>query len=206
MTSLERLRPVPVILVALLAGACGGASEDGRRFETWAEGIAEIPIERQAGSRPSDRAGLRPADAPPVRVEVLSPGELWDARYGEIVETAVRAAPEMIETAAPLLTNAAATHPAPAPSQTAGLRSSEPTSAPRGAIVQLGAYSSREAAEAAWGGFLTGAAAPSLRGASPVYETVQREGRSLVRLRVSGLSATDAAGLCRLAAAWCSRT
>lgn len=70
-----------------------------------------------------------------------------------------------------------------------------PIAAP-GRTVQLGAFSTRERAEAAWARL---AARPGMAGFTPRYASVSRDGQTLWRLRASG---GDAAALCaRLSAA-----
>ena len=70
-------------LAALLAG-CGMAEADPHRFEGVAKNIAAIPLSAKpearhepAGPRNAEEAGLRP-----LKVELLTPHQLWDARDG----------------------------------------------------------------------------------------------------------------------------
>ena len=198
------IRPVLAIALTTGLGACGMVESDPHRFETWARNVAAIPLDGQAAApatlapaaatvRTAAQEGLRPA----LRVEVMSPHDLWDARDGlvqqasarvaeaaapVVVDAVEREASERIEEAAPRLRPAISQH------QT----SSRPTAA-RG-LVQLGAYSSREAAQAAW--------------SRPTYEAVQVNGRDLVRLKVRAPGA-GAAALCAAAGVddpWCRRT
>ena len=71
--------------------------------------------------------------------------------------------------------------------------------------VQLGAYSSEAGAREAWRRLKVRADLGQL---SPVYETVQVEGRVLTRLKVGPIPAEQAADLCRAAQVsdpWCRR-
>jgi len=49
--------------------------------------------------------------------------------------------------------------------------------------VQLGAFSSRERAEAAWTALVK---THGLIGSSPQYSTIERDGKTLIRLRARG--------------------
>lgn len=195
MTSVAFLRPALPAASALLLAACGGA-DDGRRFETMAEHVAAIdlsPGEAMKPPRTAAEAGLRPGEAKPLRVELLTPHELWDARDG--LQRAVIAAPQAVEEM---------TEP-----ETAGPPTDYKTPAQPGrAAVQLGAYGSEASARDAWARLASGAAAIHLEGLDPAYEAVEVGGRRLVRLKVEGLSAERAAALCATVAAndpWCVR-
>src|SRR5690606_6153950 len=74
-----------------------------------------------------------------------------------------------------------------------------------GLSVQLGAYSSRGAAEAAWRGLAEHA---DLSALSPQFEAVQRDGRTLVRLRAGPVRPEAVSEVCRAAGAgdWCAST
>lgn len=212
------IRPVLALSLTFGLGACGMVESDPHRFETWARNVAAIPLDGQAAAaaavtpaaapvRTAAQDGLRPA----LRVEVMSPHDLWDARDGMVqqasarvaeaaapvvVDAVVREASERIEQAAPRLRPAISQH-----------QTSPRPSAARG-LVQLGAYSSREAAQAAWSRLKSGAAAWALEGLSPTYEAVQVNGRNLVRLKVQAPGA-GAAALCAAAGVddpWCRRT
>ena len=79
MTSGRMLRPALVCLFALSGSGCSMVEGDPHRFEKLAQGIADIPVDGPRGkSRTAAEAGLRPA----MRVEVLDPHALWDARDG----------------------------------------------------------------------------------------------------------------------------
>ncbi|MGQ3040604.1 MAG: SPOR domain-containing protein [Brevundimonas sp.] len=212
------IRPVLAIALTTGLGACGMVESDPHRFETWARNVAAIPLDGQAAApavvtpavapvRTAAQEGLRPA----LRVEVMSPHDLWDARDGlvqqasarvaevaapVVVDAVVREASERIEESAPRLRPAISHH-----------QTSPRPDAARG-LVQLGAYSSREAAQAAWSRLKAGGAAWALEGLSPTYEAVQVNGRDLVRLKVRAPGA-GAAALCAAAGVddpWCRRT
>lgn len=212
------IRPVLAIALTTGLGACGMVESDPHRFETWARNVAAIPLDGQAAApaalapaaatvRTAAQEGLRPA----LRVEVMSPHDLWDARDGMVEQASARVA----EAAAPVVVDAVVREasgrieqatPRLRPAISQHQTSSRPTAA-RG-LVQLGAYSSREAAQAAWSRLKAGGAAWALEGLSPTYEAVQVNGRDLVRLKVRAPGA-GAAALCAAAGVddpWCRRT
>ncbi|WP_291840331.1 SPOR domain-containing protein, partial [Brevundimonas sp.] len=89
------------------------------------------------------------------------------------------------------------------------LPADRPAAAPRapGGLVQLGAFSSEQAARAAWSRLKSGAAGWALEGLSPTFEAVSVNGRDLVRLKVRA-PAAGAAALCAAAGVddpWCRR-
>lgn len=198
------IRTALFIPFAVALSGCGLVEADPHRFERWAEGVATIPLSSEdAGLRPvlvsAETIGLRPANdlgpRTPMRIEVVEPEVLWEARadgfdYGlrgpveaataavadAVVEQAVQRAPAAVED----VVRAA------------------------GRTVQLGAFSSRDAAEAAWARVAGDAA---LNGITPRYETVQRDGRTLVRLRAV-VAEGAAAAACRAAGAgeFCTST
>ena len=93
-------RPVAVLAATLGLNACGMVDTDPHRFENLANTVAAIDVEggraATAPQRTAAGAGLRPA----LRVEVMDPHALWDARSG--LEGAVdKAAPRMLAAAAP---------------------------------------------------------------------------------------------------------
>src|SRR5690606_12520773 len=146
-------------------------AEDGPDgFEAVAERIAAAPLDGLAASGeptrspPSAARGLRPA----LRVEVLDPHALWDARDGGLGEMARFAAD------APPPETSEADH-APAPR----LRPSAPIAPDAAALVQLGAYTDETAARVAWSRLQAGSAAAALAGLSPVLEPVEVNGRRL---------------------------
>jgi hypothetical protein len=208
------IRPVVVLVSAVALNACGMIESDPNRFENLANSVAAIDVGGK-GVAASPRhtaaeAGLRPA----LRVEVMDPHALWDARDG--LEGAVeRAAPQLVAAAAPAVADAVVQRVSTridAASSRAGLRPALSTARPaaprvnRG-LVQLGAYSSEAAARSAWARLKSGEAAWALNGLSPVYEGVEVGGRRLTRLKVVAPSA-GAAAVCAAAGIddpWCNR-
>lgn len=208
------IRPVVVLVSAVGLNACGMIDGDPHRFENLANSVAAVDLDGRgtaAGpTRTAAEAGLRPA----LRVEVMEPHALWDARDG--LDAAVeRAAPRLVAAAAPVVADAVVQQVSAridAASSRAGLRPALPSSRPaaprvhRG-LVQLGAYSSEAAARSAWSRLKSGEAAWALNGLSPVYEGVQVGGRRLTRLKVAA-PAAGAAAVCAAAGIddpWCNR-
>lgn len=194
MVSIRMIVFAPVLVAV---GGCGLVEADPRRFESWAEGVAAIPVSYEdAGLRgpilSAREIGLRgPIEIgprTPMRIEVVEPEVLWAARgegiaeaateaVGEVVvEQAVSRAPEVAEGVVRVVTR----------------------------TVQLGAFSSRSAAESAWAELSRHAA---LSGATPRYEEIQRDGRTLIRLRTA-VEAGRAAAACQAARAgdFCAST
>ena len=188
---------------------------DPHRFENLANSVAAIDVGGKRAGAPPPRtaadAGLRPA----LRVEVMDPHALWDARDG--LDAAVeRAAPRLVAAAAPAVADAVVQQVSDridAASSRAGLRpalpASRPATAPRAnrGLVQLGAYASEAAARSAWARLKSGEAAWALNGLSPVYEGVEVGGRRLTRLKVTA-PAAGAAAVCAAAGIddpWCNR-
>lgn len=205
MASIRMIAVVP--LTALLAG-CGLVEADPNRFERWAEGVAAIPVSAEAvGLRgpilSAQTVGLRgpiePGSRSPMRIEVVEPEVLWDARADgfaavaatavaeAVVEQAVARTPSVVEqavTSAPLVVGHVV--------RTAGH------------TIQLGAFSSRQAAEAAWAQI---SGHSGLTGVAPLFEEVQRDGRTLVRLKAS-VDQAHVQDVCRAAGAgaYCAST
>jgi len=189
-------------LAALLTG-CGMAEADPHRFEGVAERIATIPL--AAGvepARPAVEAGkAETTGSRPLKVELLTPHQLWDARDG-------------------LTTRAAAVLPALPPvfhdpeapaevqvEQQAVAKPARPAavavSSSSAVLIQLGAYASQASARTAWERLGQGTAGDL----KPVFEPVEVNGRRLVRLKVRAGSA-QARALCERVAAsdpWCVR-
>ena len=210
MTPSLLIRPVLAILLTAGLGACGMVEADPHRFENLANRIASVPLD---GSAPVSRAveapvrtaaqsGLRPA----LRVEVMDPHALWDARDGGLDGVVRAAAPQVAEAVAPVVIQAAVRETsARVESAARGLRPAV-GSRPAG-LVQLGAYSSETAARAAWTRLKSGSAAWALEGLTPTFEAVQVNGRDLVRLKVRA-PAAGAAAVCAAAGVddpWCRR-
>ena len=192
MTLVGSLRPVLTALLGLTVVACGAVDAEAP-FETMAQSVADVPLgggprrgERGIAAATARDAGLRPA----VRVEVMTPHELWDARDG-ILRPAIEAVPEVSMPTLAVAERVEAAEQRAAPSETR--------------TIQLGAYGSPAAAQAAWAR-LSKSQAGLLTGLDPRFETVRIEGKELVRLRLSAPVA-DASALCAAVAAtdpWCS--
>lgn len=186
---------------------------DPHRFETMAQAVADIPLD--GGPRPvrlAAESGLRPAirvseaqvAAPPaLRVEVMDPHDLWDARDAGLRGAVEQAAPAIIQAAAPAIAEAAVQQVADRMSapraEHAVVRNLGPTarSAPvERATLQLGAFSSPAAARAAWTRIAS--SGQTVSRLSPLFEAVEVDGRSLTRLKV--VAPADAArAVCRAA-------
>lgn len=199
MTPSRMLRPVLLALAGLSTASCGMVEGDPHRFETMAQYVADIPIDGQARPvRTASSEGLRPAlvtreqvaDPGDLRVEVMSPYDLWDARDAGL-RGAVEAAPALAEAAAPAITQAVVRRVSTeTPVRLPPARETALTT------VQLGAFSSRAAAQRAW--MRIADAAQGSGELAPVFETVEVDGRSLTRLKVS--APVDAAHeVCRAA-------
>ena len=198
---LHRL-PLAVALsaAALALASCGVNERDPHRFEALAQSVASIPVSAEAeGQAASAVASGAPRQrAAPLKVELMTPHELWDAREG-LVDKEGLGKVRRISAAAP----AASAYPdfeAPAPAVP-----TERPSTPTARHVQLGAFSSEEGARAAWSRLSRSAA---LSGLQPAYEAVEVGGRRLVRLKVAA-TAEQAQILCRDLAAsdpWCARS
>ena len=174
---------------------------DPHRFESMARAVAEIPLDgAPAAVLTASEAGLRPAlvDAAaiatpgPLKVEVMDPHELWDAR-----DAGLRGA---VEQAAPVITEAVLHQVADRMT-----RDGEPPSRSRTALpvdsgaretLQLGAFSSTAAARAAWRRI--SAAGGAVAALTPAFEAVAVDGRTLTRLKVTATSAS-ARAVCRAA-------
>jgi hypothetical protein len=214
MTPSLLIRPVVVLVVAAGLNACGMVDSDPHRFENLANAVAAIDLDGQRAFAPPSRTAVESGLRPALRVEVLEPHALWDARDG--LNAAVeRAAPRLVAAAAPVVADAVAQQVSArveSASARAGLRpvlAAGPSAAPRAdrTLVQLGAYSSEAAARSAWSRLKSGEAAWALDGLSPVYEGVEVGGRRLTRLKVATPTA-GAAAVCAAAGIndpWCNR-
>jgi len=210
MTPRLPIRPVLVLCAAATLSGCGMVESDPHRFEKMAQGIAAIPLD---GGRPAptvaaasaQTAGLRPA----LRVEVLDPHALWDARDGGLKAMTDDVAPRIAAAAAPVVANAVVETVATridGVAARAGLRSTAESAGP-GPLVQIGAYSSEALARAAWTRLRQGPNADVLAALTPVFEDVEVDGRSLTRLKVRA-PADGAASLCAAVGIddpWCRR-
>lgn len=217
MTSAEVLRPVQKhrVLRALAAGlalsltGCGWVEHDPHRFEQMAERVAAIPVtlDRPGQSRletpmKARDMGLRDARADAVRVEVMDPHDLWEARDG--------AMEGLIHAAAPAIAEATVDAVEKRVSASVPQLRARPVSTHRDAddasLVQLGAFGSEASARTAWAR-IQSRAPEALAGLTPRFEPVTVDGRSLVRLKVA-VPASGAAAVCaaaRIQDPWCQR-
>ncbi|CAN5269235.1 hypothetical protein BH10PSE1_BH10PSE1_14910 [soil metagenome] len=208
-----------------MTSSCGMVEGDPHRFEGLAQHVADIRLDGSTDAPSSDRpvrtaaeAGLRPAIASSgdgrLKVEVMDPHDLWDARDAGLRGTIEQVGSRAVQAAAPAVAEAVvqrvSTRMAEAPPMRPVIASAP--SSPRTTIqtrttIQLGAYSSAEAARAAWADVSTGVARNALKGLSPVFEAVQVNGRPFTRLKVAA-PATAATAICRAAEVsdpWCAR-
>lgn len=188
-------------LAALLSG-CGMTEADPHRFEGVADQIAAIPLTSEAeparaaaASRKDDEPARRP-----LKVELLTPHQLWDARDGLTSKAAAvlpALPPVFIDPEAPSAVQAAQQQQTSKSPRPVAVAAAAPA-----VLIQLGAYASQASALAAWERLGQGG-----HGLSPVFEPVEVKGRRLVRLKVRAGSA-QAKALCERAAAsdpWCVR-
>lgn len=186
-------------LAALLAG-CGVTEADPHRFEKVADQVAAIPLSTRSaepqreptGPRNAEEAGLRP-----LKVELLTPHQLWDARDGLTTKAAaiLPAMPPVFDDPEAPADVQAASPVAAKPARPVAVAASSSH-----ALIQLGAYASQASAQAAWDRLGQG-----VSGLSPVFEPVEVNGRRLIRLKVRAGS-TQATALCVKVAAsdpWC---
>ncbi|WP_035293695.1 SPOR domain-containing protein [Brevundimonas bacteroides] len=195
MTPSRMLRPVLIGLLGLSTGSCGFVESDPNRFENLARSIAEIPLDGEAPATAAE-AGLRPAFvtaqqvAQPgaLRVEVMDPHALWDARDNGLRGAVESVAPAIVEDAAPAVTRAVVQE---ATRATEELR-------PQTVLetLQLGAFSSPDAARAAWTRIAE--AGDAISTLTPAFEAVTVDGHTLTRLKVAA-PADAARAVCRAA-------
>ena len=217
MTSAEVLRPVQkhrvvralTLGLALSASGCGWVEHDPHRFEQMAERVAAIPVslDRPGKSRletpmKAGDMGLREARADAVRVEVMDPHDLWEARDGAMEGLVQAAAPAIAEAAVDEVEKrVAAAVPQMRARPVSTRREAEDAS-----LVQLGAFGSEASARTAWAR-IRSSAPEALAGLTPRFEPVTVDGRSLVRLKVA-VPASGAAAVCaaaRIRDPWCQR-
>lgn len=212
MTPSHLLRPALVGLAALATTSCGVVEGDPRRFESMADAVAGISLDgEQVPVRSAADSGLRPAfvsaeavaNPGDLRVEVMDPHALWDARDAGLRGAIEQAAPALIEASVPVVTAAVAERVAARPVPTRAQPAVVRTSAPAGPVevpvlttLQLGAFSSPDAARAAWTRIAS--AGEGIAALSPRFEAVEVDGRTLTRLKV--VASQDAArAVCRAA-------
>ncbi len=209
------LRPLLLLMASTVGlAACSEGTDGG--YQAWADKVATIPLTPDDSEQiPSVvTAVLAPAEqdeqkrpSPALRVELMSPHQLWDARNGplkiptiEVAEGTATPVPVamQIDTTPPV----AATPPAPVPPA----KSAAPTDT-GSRTVQLGAFSTASSAHTAWERLSRGPHGGDLRGLDPQFEPAVVNGRNMVRLRVTA-SADRAQTLCQTVASadpWCSR-
>ena len=203
MTPSRMLRPVLLGLAGLATSSCSMVEGDPHRFETMAQVVADIPLD--GGARPvltAAETGLRPTlsvtetvvNPGALRVEVMDPHDLWDARDAGLRGAVERAAPALIEAAAPIVAEAVVQRvSAEMPTRRVAVPVER---AVQRATLQLGAFASPAAAQRAWSRIAD--AGHGVAELSPVFEAVEVDGRSLTRLKV--IAPADAArAVCRAA-------
>lgn len=217
MTPSRMLRPVLLGLAGLATSSCSLVEGDPHRFESMAQVVADIPLDGgpldgvHRPVRTAAEGGLRPALAMTdtvvnpgaLRVEVMDPHDLWDARDAGLRGAVERAAPALIEAAAPMVAEAVvqqvsdrmqAPHVERAVVRATPAASRSPSMSRT--TLQLGAFSSPDAARAAW--VRIASAGQAVAELSPTFEAVEVDGRSLTRLKV--IAPADAArAVCRAA-------
>jgi hypothetical protein len=230
MTPAEATRPVLIVpaLIAAVVGAvalsgCGAANGDPHRFGPMADQVAAVDVPLTPGGDPpahrarsAEAAGLRPVRFSAMKVAVMDPHAMWDARDDQagvrrvaedagLRDAVIRMVQPAVQTASAVpVREAGAATPAPERASMmhdAGLRHPTPT----GRTIQLGAYSSPDAARQAWTRLKASA---DLAALAPVFEPVEVQGRTLTRLKVGPVPTEAAAAVCRAAAvadAWCAR-
>ncbi|MFA4938623.1 SPOR domain-containing protein [Brevundimonas sp.] len=220
MTPAEATRPVLIALACasgLALAGCGAVDSNPHRFSAMAENVAaiDIPLKPDGRHRAAEQAGLRPARFTPVKVAVMDPHAMWDARDAQagirhevedtgLRDAVIRVTQPVVQAAASAVVKAAADE-AVARIQAPLLRPASLSVPTQGRTIQLGAYSSPAGAQQAWARLR---AKSDLSGLSPVFEEVQVNGRSLTRLKVGPVSTETAAAVCRsadVADAWCAR-
>ena len=186
---------------ALTLASCGVNERDPHRFEALAQSVAAIPVSAE-GEGEATASSVTPRQrAAPLKVELMTPHELWDEREGLVAKEGLG---RVRRTSA--ATPAASAYPdfeAPGPAVQFG-----GPSTPTARHVQLGAFSSEEGARAAWSRLSRSAGGAALSGLQPAYEAVEVGGRHLVRLKVAA-TPEQAQILCRDLAAsdpWCAHS
>ena len=190
------LSVLSVSLAAMGLAGCGVSETDADRFEAAADRIAAIPLDPAALAEHD----LAQSDKTPLRVELMTPHQLWDARDGTTTK-----APRLIrlEQADVVDVEVPVEPRAPEVIPTDKRETSvDHEASPVARMIQLGAFANQAAAQTAWNRL--GAAS---QGLSPVFEPVTVNGRQLVRLKVKAQS-RQAEALCAVAAAsdaWCMK-
>lgn len=183
---------------------------DPHRFESMAQAVASVSLDGASASvRTSSEEGLRPAmvDAAAIanpgalKVEVMDPHALWDARDSGLRGLVEQAAPAAIEAAAPAVTDAVVQQvsdrmPRMRPTRTVAVEPVRVAATEPRETLQLGAFSSPAAARAAWSRI--SASGPVVAQLTPAFEAVSVDGRTLTRLKVTTVGET-ARAVCRAA-------
>lgn len=206
------LRPALALALGTLVTSCSGAEGDANRFESMARQVADIPLDGREREPTAAELGLRPAlaSAPPaavvkastagLKIEVMDPHDLWDARDG-----LRRPFPKNADAGAAPTIAVSAPRALSAPARAVPGDFAAPRPAAVSTTIQLGAYSSMEIARAAWTD--ARAASGALRTLTPDFVPVEVNGKPFVRLRVKAPVA-DKAAICRaleIADPWCLR-
>ncbi|KQS55794.1 hypothetical protein ASG17_06965 [Brevundimonas sp. Leaf363] len=188
---------------------------DPNRFQKFGEQVASLDIPMNPGEAgraivampdaaagglraaiPAPRQSTGPREA--LKVQVMDPHDLWDARDDGLRGALAHAA---VAEAAPRVAQAAV-------QQVAMRTQSAVQGAVRRTTIQLGAYSSAEAAQTAWTTARRSFRGAALNSLSPTFEAVTVNGRNLTRLKVGPVPIETAAALCRAAEVadpWCAR-
>ena len=233
MTPSRMLRPALVCLafsgIGLTTASCGMVEGDPHRFETLAERVSDIRLDgstatvrTQTAEQPPIAPASPAASAPAahgLRVEVMDPHDLWDARDG-LRRTIREETAAVAQSAGPMVARAVVQQVSDrvSGSRTAEAQGLRPAivrvaEAPRLAqatsrtTIQLGAYSSEAAARSAWTTVSKGKARQALEGLSPMFERVMVNGRAFTRLKVAA-PATNTTAICHAVAVsdpWCAR-
>jgi len=151
MTLRHAIRPALVLLAAAGLTACGAVESDPNQFETMARSVAEIPLDgptNAAAAGATQKSGeLRPA----LKVEVLTPHALWDARDADLRNAVQTAAPRLAAAAAPAMAEAASEQVAARVQQVrAQLRPAAQPAAVAGATVGAWSDGPRRACAGCW--------------------------------------------------------
>ena len=223
MTPAQATRPVLIAMACaggLALAGCGAVDSNPHRFGAMADHVAAIDIPltpggHESGHRSAEQAGLRPAKFTPVKVAVMDPHAMWDARdvqagirhdaEGEgLREAVIRVTQPVVQAAAPAVVRAVADE-AVTRMEAPRIHQASLRAPAQRRTIQLGAYSSQGSARQAWDRLK---AKPDMSGLSPVFEDVQVNGRNLTRLKVGPVSTETAVAVCRsadVADAWCAR-
>lgn len=186
-------------LTLLLASCDSSGANEGTRYENWAQSVSTIPLTpaSDGGSTPAKEIPLKapkPEKDNRLRVELLTPHQLWDARDGPLNVPTLQVVEILSPDEPPQNTNQAIV-----PQAATATASTK--------LIQLGAYSTEQGARQAWQRLKDASANPLLVGLQPQYQTVEVAGRKLVRLRVAA-SDGQARTLCEALASndpWCQK-